>query len=163
MKNKKSLLGLVLLLLVAILGVGYAVVNNTELTIGGSASVPTEDLKVVFDTTKAVDVSSEKISGTITDTKTATIKVENLMFGETHTAKYTIKNEEGNLSANLSTKSIEVSNNEYFDVTISYDKTTLAAGESTKATVTVTLKKTPISTEDSTTDINIAITATPAA
>ena len=31
------------------------------------------------------------------------------------------------------------------------------------ATVTVTLKKTPISTEDSTTGINIAITATPAA
>lgn len=163
MKNKKSLLGLVLLLLVAILGVGYAVVNNTELTIGGSASVPTEDLKVVFDTTKAVDVSSDKISGTITDTKTATIKVENLMFGETHTAKYTIKNEEGNLSANLSTKSIEVSNNEYFNVTISYDKTTLAVGESTIATVTVKLNKTPITTETSSSTIDITIEATPAA
>ena len=39
MKNKKSLLSLGLLALVAILGVGYAVVSDVVLTITGTASV----------------------------------------------------------------------------------------------------------------------------
>jgi hypothetical protein len=163
MKNKKSLLVLVILLIVAILGVGYAVVNSTELEINGTANVPNEDLKVNFVTGSEVVVTNPKISGTITDGKNATIQVNNLVYGEELTATYQIKNEEGNLSATLSAPEIVVSKSEYFNVTAEYAKTTLAAGETTTVKVTVKLNKTPIVEADSSTTIDIAIGATPAA
>lgn len=162
MKNKKSLLVVVILLFVAVLGVGYAVINATDLTISGSASVATEELNVHF-TGEAVASNTDKVTATATTEKTATIEVTDLNLGEELTATYTIINDESDISANLGTPAVVVGNPTYFDVTATLAKSSLAVGETTTVTVTVKLKKTPIAEADSESTIDITINATPAA
>lgn len=162
MKNKKSLLGLVLLLLVAILGVGYAVVNNTQLKITGEASVKTEELDVHF--TNATSGNADKVTATVTsNTKEATINVKDMVLNETLTATYTIKNEETDVTATLKTPVVNVGNSTYFSATAELAKNTLGPGEETTITVTVKSIKTPVAETDSKTSITVTIDAEPAA
>ena len=51
MKKQKSILGFGLLILVLVLGVGYAVVSNVGLDISGTAAVKNANLKVAFNGT----------------------------------------------------------------------------------------------------------------
>ena len=174
MKNRKSLLGLGLLVLVLILGVGYAVVNDVELTISGTASANSK-LNVYFTgTPQTTNAENGKVTATITNENTATIEVTDLTYEETVTAVYTIKSDEKDITANLSEKSISVMSipgegeqakdlTEFFDVKLALAEEELAPGASTTATVTVQLVKTPTEFVDSTADIEIVILAEAAA
>ena len=87
---KKSNYRLFLLVgLVFFLSIGYAVVSSVNLTISGSASGESRELKVYFD--GAVDVSnSSKVTASASG-KTGTASVSNLTLNETVTIKYLIK------------------------------------------------------------------------
>lgn len=160
MKNNKSLLSLGIIALVLFLGVGYAVVNTTNLTIGGTASVKDSQMNVKF--TAAV-AGSNKVTATKSDDLNATIAVSNLeRVGEEVTATYTIKNDDTSLSAIITERSIVVDQSDYFTVT-----TDLGTGKTVKengtldVVVTVKLAKMPVSSDNSRANISINLTATP--
>lgn len=160
MKNKKSLLGLGLLALVLVLGVGYAVVSDVVLTITGTASVATEELKVSFEGTVTADqgVTANATKGSLK----GNIQVTGLAhIGDTATATYTIQNLEADVAAEITKKSITVSNSEYFEVTTSVDNDALTIARNGTATVTVTVQliKKPITEAESSTDITVELKA----
>lgn len=175
MKNRKSLLSLAIVVLVLVLGVGYAAVNAVDLTISGTASAKTDDLNVHFvgGEVATVGATNGKVTATETTGKTATITVTDLTFNETVSATYNIINEEGDLAAKLSEKEIKVvatqagedgtkkDLTDYFQVTLELgDKAAaLPAGETTTAKVTVKLVKTPTAAIDSSADITVTILA----
>ena len=168
MKNKKSLLSLALIVLVLVLGVGYAVVSSVDLTISGTAKVKDSTLKVSFEGTTATAGKGTTTASATDGTTTATIAVTGLeAVGDVATATYTIQNEETDLDANVELKVNGISNNkeEYFEVTTSADTTATKVSANGTATVTVSVKliKMPIVEADSTATIGITLTASPAA
>ena len=82
--------------------------------------------------------------------------------GQTAIATYTVKNQSTDLSADLTAKATST-NDEYFEVQGSLDKTTLKAQEQTTMTVKVKLLKTPIdeTKENLSTEIGINVDADP--
>ncbi len=172
MKNKKSLLGLVLVIMVLVLGVGYAVVTSVNLNITGTANTETKDLDVVISAANPNDTTSNTY-GTVSnpvDTN-ATITVKNMTgLSDTRTVTYTVSNRETDLDAKVYVKTaasdITVSKSDYFNVVTSVDGVgnaiTVPAGSTATFTVTVSLKKMPIESTDSSTDITIKLTADPA-
>ena len=172
MRSRKSFLGLGILVLMLVLGVGYAVVNNVTLTISGTATAKEAELNVYFDASVnpvLTNATNGKVAAEITDKKNATIEVTELALSETVTAVYTIKNGESDVAASLATPVITVESaagtdlSEYFNVTATLAENSLDAGASTTVTVVVTLAKTPTIAAYSTADINIQIVASPAA
>lgn len=164
MKKQKSILGIGLLILVLVLGVGYAVVSNVGLDISGTAAVKNAGLKVAFNGTTSVSNQDKVTAEATDDALTAKITVKDLELNSEVTATYTIKNAETDINANLVQGTIENDKSEFFQVTT--DATTaktIAAGETTTVTVTVKLIKTPVSTDDSTATIKVNLTATPVA
>lgn len=164
MKNNKSLLSLGIIALVLFLGVGYAVVNTTNLTIGGTASVADSQMNVKFSReTDDISVSNaDKVTATVTDDLNATIAVRNLTVEEPVYATYTIVNHDTTLAATIAEKNVTVTPSEYFDVDteIANNGTVTANGETT-VKVTVKLIKVPVSKDDSTANITVNLTATP--
>ena len=148
MKNKKTLIGIVLLIVVLLLGIGYAAITR-ELTISGSATANanSENFKVYF--TGETEVSNgDNVTATATaETTTANITVTGLTTKDDfETATYTIKNASPELNALLSVTTEEAANSDYFDVKaeIEDEATPLAPDGTTTVTVTVTLIKTPV-------------------
>lgn len=161
MKKKNTYVGLVLLLAVLMLGIGYAAMSNITLNIGGGAgaSVEDENFKVKF--TGTPQTSGDNITATITDDHNATINVSLTAKGDKATATYTILNDSADLSASVAIPSITNSNTEYFTVTTDMaDAELLASGADTTVTVTVELIKTPIDA-DQNSNISISFVASP--
>ena len=167
MKNKKSLLSLGLLALVLVLGVGYAVVSNVTLEFGGKATVANSVLKVdiakVETTTKPDKVT---VNHTFTaHSKEASFTITDMALNDTVTIVYTIDNHETDVTASLTDNlDLSYSNTDYFDVSyVIADKTIDPAtnGEpgTTTVTVTVKLKKTPVTVDQGTTDISFTLDA----
>ena len=160
MKNNKSLLSFGIIALVLFLGVGYAVVNTTNLTIGGTASVEDSQMNVKFTEATA---GNEKVTATVSDDLTATLNVTGLKeVDETATATYTIKNNDTTLAATIAQKSVTVDPSGYFEVTtdLGTGKTLEANGE-LAVVVTVRLAKMPVSSDNSSANITVNLTATP--
>ena len=164
MKNNKSLLSFGIIALVLFLGVGYAVVNTTNLTIGGTASVQDSKMNVRFSKDVAVAVSNdEKVVATVTDDLNATLTVSNLAaVDEEVTATYTIENNDKSLDATITQKSIIVDPSGYFEVTTDLGAgKTVAAEGTTTVMVTVRLAKMPVSSDNSSANITVNLAATP--
>lgn len=171
MRNRKSLLTLCIVVLVLLLGVGYAVVNSTDLTIGGTASAKETDINVHFTgTVTPTNATNGKVEGSHDNKITATIEVTDLTYEEEVSAVYNIINDEKDLTANLSEKSISVLTkptdgsegvdiSEYFNVSLDLGATSLAPGASTTATVTVKLAKSPVEAIQSVAAIEVVILA----
>ena len=170
MKNRKSLLGLVLIVMVLVLGIGYAVVSSVTLDVTGTAATETKDLDVVISAANPNDTTGITY-GTVSnpvDTH-ATIKVTDMTgISDTRTVTYTVANRESDLSAKVyvaSASDIKISKSEFFDVATSItgvaNAITIPAGGSATFTVTVSLSKMPITAGDSSTTIGIDITADP--
>lgn len=163
MKNNKSLLSFGIIALVLFLGVGYAVVNTTNLTIGGTASVADSQMNVKF--TQDISVSdATKVTATVSDDLNATLTVKDLAeVNKPVTATYTIKNEDTALSAIITEKRITVDPSGYFEVTtnLANSEATVKAGETTTVTVTVKLTKMPVSSDNSKANITVNLAATP--
>lgn len=162
-RNTKAIVGLVLLVAVLLVAVGYAAITATQLTINGTANATTkqENFNVEFTGTPTVS-DADKVEAKLVDQKPlkAIMNVSKLTAkGDTATATYTIANTSADLSAVLSATTTNT-NDEYFKITQNIAKATVAVGDTTTITVTVELIKTPI-TQDEETTIGVAITAEP--
>lgn len=162
MKRRNTYVGLILLLAVLMLGIGYAAMSNITLNIGGSASAIVEDENFKVKFTGTPEVSSSDVTATITDDHNATLNVTGLSAkGDKVTATYTIENASEDLSASVAVPTITNSNEDYFTVTTDMSTSqTLAAGGNTTVTVTVELVKTPVDA-DQTADIKVSLVASP--
>ena len=162
-RNTRAVVGLVLLIAVLLVAIGYAAITAVTLNINGSAQATPEqtNFTVKFSGTPTVSDSS-KVVAVINqqDQLKATMNVNGLTAkGDTATATYTIANTSADLSAVLSATTSNT-NDEFFKITQNIAKGTVAAGDTTTITVTVELIKTPI-TQDEETTIGVAITAEP--
>lgn len=162
-RNTRAVVGLVLLIAVLLVAIGYAAITAVPLNINGSAQATPEqtNFTVKFSGTPTVSDSSKVVAEiNQQDQLKATINVSKLTAkGDTATATYTIANTSADLSAVLSATTSNT-NNEFFKITQNIAKGTVAAGDSTTITVTVELIKTPI-TQDEETTIGVTITADP--
>ena len=165
-RTNAKIVGGVLVLAIILVAVAYAAITSTQLNINGTgnATANQSNFKVEFigtpttggkGTTTATIDSSVKTNGTVT-VNGLTAK------GDEATATYTVKNQSADLSADLSAKATS-SNEEYFEVLCTLEKTTLKAQEETTLKVTVRLLKTPIdeTKENLKTDIGVTVTAEP--
>ena len=165
MKNKKSLLGLGLFALILVLGVGYAVISDVELTFGGSAKgIDEAELKV--DIVSVNDTKSG--SATVTHTlgaghvKADTFTITDMTLNETVTMVYTIGNRETDIDATLE-EAVTLSNNntEYFEASYKIDNASVKAEGTTTVTVTVKMIKTPVVDEKNIANISFKLNAKP--
>ena len=166
MSKNTKIVGGVLLVAIILVAVAYAAITNVELNINGvgNAQAKQENFKVEFigtpstsgkGTTTATINESDKTKGTVNVTG-LTAK------GDEATATYTVKNLSSDISADLTAEATS-SNQTYFEVICSLEKTTLKAQEETTLKVTVRLLKTPIdeTKEDLNSDIEVTLTAEP--
>ena len=165
-RTNAKIVGGVLVLAIILVAVAYAAITSTQLNINGTgnATANQSNFKVEFigtpttggkGTTTATIDSSVKTNGAVT-VNGLTAK------GDEATATYTVKNLSADLSADLSATATS-SNEEYFEVLCTLEKTTLKAQEETTLKVTVRLLKTPIdeTKENLKTDIGVTVTAEP--
>ena len=164
MKNRKKMITTALIVLVLLLGVGYATVSSVNLNINGSAKAETKELQVFYDGTNSG--TSDKVTAISSpeNTRAATFTVENMTLNETVTMTFEVKNYETDVNATLAAPSVtQNTNEEYFQVTTSCDKTTLNAGGTATITVNVKLIKTPVTDEAGSTTVTVAMAASPVA
>ena len=165
-RTNAKIVGGVLVLAIILVAVAYAAITSTQLNINGTgnATAKQDNFKVEFigtpttggkGTTTATIDSSVKTNGTVT-VNGLTAK------GDEATATYTVKNLSADLSADLTAEATS-SNEEYFEVLCTLEKTTLKSQEETTLKVTVRLLKTPIdeTKENLKTDIGVTVTAEP--
>lgn len=164
MKNRKKMITTALIVLVLLLGVGYATVSSVNLNINGTAKAESKELQVFYDgvnsgtSTKVTAISSPDKA------RTATFTVENMTLNETVTMTFEVKNYETDVNATLAAPSVtENTNGVYFEVTTSCNKTTLNAGDTATITVNVKLIKTPVTEEAGSTTVTVGMTASPVA
>lgn len=163
MKNKKSLLSLVIFALVLILGVGYAVVSSVGLTIGGTASVKNANLKVDIESVADTKTSGATISHTLTThADKDTFTITDMELNETVTMEYTVANHEKDVNAKLTGVELTNNNEQYFDVNYTINGETIDANDgTTTVTVTVKLIKTPVTEAQGTTTVSLTLNAAP--
>ena len=166
MRRNTKIVGGILLVAILLVAVGYAAITKVGLNIDGTAKSEGNP-----DNFKVELVGEPQTSGDGTTTATintadktqGTMNVSGLNAkGQTAIATYTVKNQSTDLSADLTAKATST-NDEYFEVQCSLDKTTLKAGEETTMTVKVKLLKTPIdeTKENLSTEIVVNIDAEP--
>ena len=165
-RTNTKIIGGVLVLAIILVGIAYAAITNTELKISGTGKAEGSQSNFVVEFIGTPTTSGDgtivatidekvKTNGTITVTKLTT-------RGETATAKYTVKNKSTELSADLKAEAT-CTNDDYFEVICSLDKTTLKAQEETILTVSVKMLRTPVdeTKENVKADITAKITAEP--
>lgn len=133
-RNTRAVVGLVLLIAVLLVAIGYAAITAVTLNINGSAQATPEqtNFTVKFSGTPTVSDSS-KVVAVINqqDQLKATMNVNGLTAkGDTATATYTIANTSADLSAVLSATTSNT-NDEFFKITQNIAKGTVAAGDTT--------------------------------
>ena len=164
-KNTK-IVGGVLLVAIILVAVAYAAITNVELNINGvgSAQAKQENFKVEFIGTPSTSGKGTTTATINSDDKTqGSVNVTGLTAkGDEAVAIYTVKNLSSDISADLTAEATS-SNQTYFEVICSLEKTTLKAQEETTLKVTVRLLKTPIdeTKEDLNSDIDVTLTADP--
>lgn len=164
MKNRKKMITTALIVLVLLLGVGYATVSSVSLNINGTANAESKELQVFYDGVNSG--TSDKVTAISSPVKTreATFTVESMTLNETVTMTFEVKNYETDVKATLAAPSVtQNTNEEYFQVTTSCDKTTLNAGDTATITVNVKLIKTPVTAEAGSTTVTVGMAASPVA
>ena len=164
MKNRKKMITTALIVLVLLLGVGYATVSSVNLNINGSAKAGSKELQVFYDGVNSGTSAKVTAISSPVKTREATFTVESMTLDETVTMTFEVKNYETDVNATLAAPSVtQNTNEEYFQVTTSCDKTTLNAGETATITVNVKLIKTPVTDEAGSTTVTVAMAASPVA
>lgn len=164
MKTKNSIKLVIILSLVLFLGVGYAVVNSISLSVTGNIGAGSESIKVYFTGTPKVSNSSKVTATSTAGTLTGNITVNNLALNETVTATYYVTNNEKDVGALITKDAITNSNPDYYEVTTSVKESTVLCplnAFTNEVTVSITLKKTPITTSDNSANISVKFNATP--
>ena len=167
MTNTNKIISAIVIVAVLVIGVGYAAISNITLNITGTAAATPNDanFKVAFIGTPEVSNTDIVTSATVKDDTTkAEFTIENVSAkGDNATITYTVRNNSSDLSATISATTSN-DNTEYFSVEYKFagdkDTVTLAAGEETTITVTVSVIKTPIDAVKSA-NVGVALTAQP--
>ena len=166
MSKNTKIVGGVLLVAIILVAVAYAAITNVELNINGvgNAQAKQENFKVEFIGTPSTSGKGTTTATINSDDKTqGSVNVTGLTAkGDEAVAIYTVKNLSSDISADLTAEATS-SNQTYFEVICSLEKTTLKAQEETTLKVTVRLLKTPIdeTKEDLNSDIDVTLTADP--
>ena len=166
MSKNTKIVGGVLLVAIILVAVAYAAITNVELNINGvgNAQAKQENFKVEFIGTPSTSGKGTTTATISSDDKTqGSVNVTGLTAkGDEAVATYTVKNLSSDISADLTAEATS-SNQTYFEVICSLEKTTLKAQEETTLKVTVRLLKTPIdeTKEDLNSDIDVTLTAEP--
>ena len=161
-KGKKQMQWMLFVLIaIATLGIGYAGISAVNAIISINATVDSNqnNFKVIF---KSANLTTGTGTATIdsNDETVAYFNVSGLTkAGDSAVATYTIKNESIGVGADIGLK-IENSNTEYFQVTEHINDSKLQVNETTTATITVEMIKTPIS-DSVTASITGTLVATP--
>ena len=164
MKNRKKMITTALIVLVLLLGVGYATVSSVSLNINGTANAESKELQVFYDGVNSGTSAKVTAISSPVNTRAATFTVENMTLNETVTMTFEVKNYETDVNATLAAPSVtENTNRDYFQVTTSCNKTTLNAGDTATITVNVKLIKTPVTAEAGSTTVTVAMAASPVA
>ena len=164
-KNTK-IVGGILLIAIILVAVAYAAITNVGLNINGvgNAQAKQENFKVEFIGTPSTSGKGTTTATISSDDKTqGSVNVTGLNAkGDEAVTTYTVKNQSSDISADLTAEATS-SNEEYFEVICSLEKTTLKAQEETILKVTVRLLKTPIdeTKENLKSDIGVSIKAEP--
>ena len=164
-KNMK-IVGGILLVAIMLVAVAYAAITNVGLNINGvgNAQAKQENFNVEFVGTPSTSGKGTTTATISSDDKTqGSVNVTGLTAkGDEAVAIYTVKNLSSDISADLTAEATS-SNQTYFEVICSLEKTTLKAQEETTLKVTVRLLKTPIdeTKEDLNSDIDVTLTAEP--
>ena len=165
-RTNAKIVGGVLVLAIILVAVAYAAITSTQLNINGTgnATAKQDNFKVEFIGTPTTGGKGTTVATIDSSVKTnGNVEVNGLTAkGDEATATYTVKNQSADLSADLSAEATS-SNEEYFEVLCTLEKTTLKAQEETTLKVTVRLLKTPIdeTKENLKTDIGVTVTAEP--
>ena len=167
MKSKKTILGIVLLIAILLLGIGYAAITDVTLNINGTADATanTDNFIVKFTSATPGDKCTlAEVTSSDPNGRTATMNVSGLQTaGDTATATFVVTNESHDLKAALAvtTQTMGGTNPDYFDVeaTIADNTASVLPNGTRTVTVTVTLKETIIA--DKTATINVQLSATP--
>ena len=165
MRSKRTFQFLGLVVAILLMSVGYAAIQNVELSVSGQA-VATPDqgnFKVGF-TGEPTHEGTGQVALKITGERSATMQVSGLKaVGDTMTAKFTIANTSDDITAYLSTN-VTQENSKYFEVTASLSKDEIApdpnGNSSVILSITVTLIKTPV-TESQTDTLTVNVIASP--
>ena len=186
MRKKKTFIGMVILIAILVLGVGYAAVSNITLNLTGSANIKANaDFSVVYDTTHTVVTSTNDtvewatsdnravVAGSYTDTTNATMTVYLDSTHKTAYAIYKVDNNSTELAATLAANVTQIGspNNAYFDTitavyytdancTQALGNNALAHGQSAYLKVTVGYSHSPI-TDVTSASFSVTTTATP--
>ena len=144
------------LIMVVVLGIGYAGITAINLVINGeaTASVDQNNFKVKF-------LSEENVTPTITggenntvevvDDLTAKFSVNTLTAeGDSEVATFRVRNDSKGIGAKIKL-GLTNTNTDYFKVTEYIADSELQAGDETTVTITVEMLKTPVESEVSTT------------
>ena len=158
MNNKKKVIGIVVLVAILAIGIGYAAITTIPLKISGTAGATTKqgNFVVRFEGTPTVTKgenldASVTATATLTDDTNAKFEVAGLTAkGDKVTARYTIKNASPDLTAKLT-------------VTGSAENNTmeLAKDATVEVELTVELIKTPVTDDPVATTVNMSINADP--
>lgn len=177
-KRKNGLLVIALLIAVVVLGIGYAIGSDLNITGNATATPDQSNFNVVFDrateghTTPIVDTTNSTIStpatsitATYTDDYNATFNAAKFKaIGEKAIVKYHVKNT-GSIDASVAVTAQMVDGSNaagsasYFNIVASPASFNLAAGATQEVTLTVTLAK-AASTTDVTADVDVKLAAT---
>lgn len=164
MKNRKKMITTALIVLVLLLGVGYATVSSVNLNINGTAKAESKELQVFYDGVNSGTSAKVTTISSPDKARTATFTVDNMTLDETVTMTFEVKNYETDVNATLAAPSVtQNTNEEYFQVTTSCNKTTLNAGDTATITVNVKLIKTPVTEEAGSTTVTVEMAASPVA
>lgn len=167
---KKKTWVFAILIAIILLGVGYAAISDTVLTVTGSSATITADPNnfVVKYKAQSEMTSSGSTGSSVNIVRNSDTDVTFTVTGltkkdDTVTVTLPIVNLSETLKATLGTPTITNTNTEYFDVTINTALAGTVLVEETgtaNLVITVTAKKTPV-TADETTTITAQISATP--
>ena len=171
MKKRKTFIAMALVVAVLVLGVGYAAINNINLTVNGTGNVTANsDFTVAFDKAHTVVVTNGA-AGTYTNDLTATMTVSLDSTNTVQTAVYKIDNKSAELSANLeaTVSNVDTDLDKYVNVTTALysdaECTTVLSGpvaknETAYLKVTASLEKNPSQDVNNKT-FTITVTASP--
>lgn len=164
MNKKYTGIPVLILLIIFFLGIGYAVIDSVVLYPQEVSSPKKQELDVVFkETTKVTDLDKVTAEKSHNEDLKANVEVKDLKLNETVSAVYTVQNKELDVHVNLITKKIENSNPEYFAVRTNLKENEIVPSKNGELDVeiSITLIKTPVKKEDSTTTIKITFDAIP--
>lgn len=164
MNKKYTGIPVLILLIIFFLGIGYAVIDQVNLSPQSTSSTNKQELDVVFkETTKVTDLEKVTAEKSHTEDLKANVEVKDLKLNETVSAVYTVQNKELDVHVNLITKKIENSNPEYFEVQTNLKENEIVPSKNGELDIeiSITLIKTPVKKEDSTTNIKITFDAIP--